>query len=180
MQAVTIIDPAAILCEIDDRCRLSADSLPQKLESSDVLSSVGFRVGDSRLVTELGEVAEILTYPEMTVVPNTRSWICGIANIRGKLLPVVDLGRYLSGTGTVVTYRTRVLVVDHQGIYSGLVVDEVFGLKHFPEETRVDAAYPDEALGEYVRHSYRSGDHQWGLISLFTLVEAPQFLQTAV
>ena len=180
MQAVTIIDPAAILCEIDDRCRLSADSLPQKLESSDALSSVGFRLGDSRLVAELGEVAEILTYPEMTVVPNTRSWICGIANIRGKLLPVVDLGRYLSGTGTVVTYRTRVLVVDYQGIYSGLVVDEVFGLKHFPEEARVDAAYPDEALGEYVSHSYRSGDHQWGLISLFTLVEAPQFLQTAV
>lgn len=180
MQAVTIIDPAAILCEIDDRCRLSADSLPQKLESSDVLSSVGFRVGDSRLVTELGEVAEILTYPEMTVVPNTRSWICGIANIRGKLLPVVDLGRYLSGTGTVVTYRTRVLVVDHQGIYSGLVVDEVFGLKHFPEEARVDAACPDESLGEFVSHSYHAGGHDWGLISLFRLVEAPQFLQTAV
>ncbi len=180
MSAVTIIDPAAILNEIEERCRLSAASLPQKLESGDTSSTVGFRVGGSRLVAALGEVVEILTYPEMTVVPNTRSWLCGLANIRGKLLPVVDLSRYLSGTGTGVTYRTRVLVVDYQGIYSGLVVDEVFGLKHFPEEARVDAAYPDEVLREYVSHCYRAGEYDWGLISLFSLVEAPQFLQTAV
>jgi twitching motility protein PilI len=180
MSAVTIIDPAAILKEIGARCQLSAASLPQKLESGDALSSVGFRVSDNRLVTALGEVVEILTYPEMTVVPNTRSWVCGVANIRGKLLPVVDLNRYLSGSGSEITYRTRVLVVEYQGIYSGLVVDEVFGLKHFPEEARVDAAYPDEVFREYVSHSYRAGGYEWGLISLFTLVEAPQFLQAAV
>ncbi len=180
MSAVTIIDPAAILKDIDERCRLSAAGLPQKLESSDALSSVGFRLGGSRLVAELGEVAEILTYPEMTVVPNTRPWVSGIANIRGKLLPVIDLNSYLTGTGTEVTYRTRVLVVDYQDIYSGLVVDEVFGLKHFPEEARVDTTCSDEAIRAYVGHSYRSGEHDWGLISLYSLVETPQFLQTAV
>jgi twitching motility protein PilI len=180
MSAVTIIDPAAILNEIDERCRLAAANLPQKLESSDALSTVCFRVGSNRLVAELGEVVEILTYPEMTVIPNTRSWVCGLANIRGKLLPVIDLNRYLAGTGTAVTFRTRVLVVEYHGIYSGLMVDEVFGLKHFPEEARIDAEYSDERFREYVSHSYRAGDHEWGLISLFTLVEAPQFLQTAV
>lgn len=180
MSAVVVIDPAAILREMDERCRKAAASLPQQLESADALSCVGFRVGNSHLVAVPGEVVEILTHPETTVVPNTRAWLCGIANVRGKLLPVVDLSGYLTGTVTELSYRTRVLVVEYQGIYSGLIVDEVYGLKHFQEEAHIDSTYPDEAFRAYVSASYRADDREWGLISLNALVEAPQFLQTAV
>ena len=48
-------------------------------------------VGDTVLVSKMGEVTEILDPPDFTRVPGVQSWVVGIANVRGSLLPLMDL-----------------------------------------------------------------------------------------
>ena len=181
MQASNTIDPVALLKAIEDRCRSCSAGLPHKVEVSGEWSGIAFRVGSNNLVTPLGEVIEILDYPDLARVPRTHSWVRGIANVRGNLLPVIDLHGYLGGSMAQRTDKTRILVIDSNGVYSGVVVDEVLGLKHFmEEEITEDDLGIDIYLQPYTRHGYRRDGKTWGLFSFNALVEAPEFFQVAV
>ena len=60
---------------------------------------IGFRIGDERFVASREQVREVLMLPDsMTRVPGARRWLLGIANLRGHLLPLVDL-KLLLGSG---------------------------------------------------------------------------------
>ncbi|MDX1409287.1 MAG: chemotaxis protein CheW, partial [Saprospiraceae bacterium] len=172
----------AILGEIEARCREAATALPRKeIKQGTVWAGITFRLGTSRMIAPLADVVEILTYPELSYVPNTCYWVRGIANIRGNLLPVADLNAYLFGSLTQVTFRTRVLVVDCDGVYSGVVVDDVMGLRYLREDAFV-AEIPDmdEPLRPYVNSGCRVDDEVWGIFNLFSLIESPDYLKTAV
>jgi twitching motility protein PilI len=173
-------DPLSILKHIEDRCRLTATGLPQKTTTVRQWSGVAFRTGSTGLVAAMGEVVEILTYPELSVVPYTCPWVRGIANIRGRLLTVMDLNGYLHGRLASIGKRTRVMVAECRGVYSGLVVDEVMGLRHFPQEAFIaEPAGIEEALRPYVHQGFSMDGEQWGIFKLLSLVESPQFLHTA-
>lgn len=180
-ESLVNIDPVSLLREIEERCQASAVGLERQAETTIEWSGVAYRLGGSCLVSRLGEVVEILEFPELSTIPLTQPWVRGIANVRGKLLPVIDLNGYLNGRVTEVNSRTRVLVIDHEGLYSGLVVDEVLGLKHFTDDEYCkEDVEVDDYLRPYVRNGYRRGDQVWAIFSLYALAEAPQFLQTAV
>ena len=174
-------DPVSLLREIEERCQASATGMERQVETTIEWSGIAYRVGNNLLVSRLGEVVEILEFPELSTIPLTQPWVRGIANVRGNLLPVIDLNGYLNERVTDVTSRTRVLVIDHDGLYSGLVVDEVLGLKHFSDDEYCeDDAGADAYLQPYISNGYRRGDQIWAIFSLVALAEAPQFLQTAV
>jgi twitching motility protein PilI len=182
MNNANLTSAVAILGEIEARCRQAATALPHKeIKQGTVWSGIAFRLGANRLIAPLADVVEILTYPELSYVPNTCYWVRGIANVRGNLLPVADLNAYLYGPMTQVTFRTRVLVVDCEGIYSGIVVDDVMGLRHLREEAFV-AEMPDvdEPLRPYVSSGCHVDDEVWGIFNLFSLIESPAYLRTAV
>lgn len=171
-----------LLRELEVRCREHAHGLPRQIEIREEWLGIAFRLGEHRLVAPLDHVTEILTYPGMSKVPGTKEWVRGIANIRGNLLPIMDLQSYLQqGRGVVSGRLSRVLVVNHKGVFSGLVVDEVLGLKHFfPEQRTEDLPGSDASLAAYLLHGFQSGDDHWGVFSLKRLAETPQFLQVAV
>jgi twitching motility protein PilI len=175
------LDPVSLLREIEELCRVNTTGMERQVETTTEWSGIAFRLGNNHLVSRLGEVIEILDLPELSTIPLTQPWVRGIANVRGKLLPVIDLNGYLHGRVTEVTGRTRVLVIDHEGLYSGLVVDEVLGLKHFIDDEYCEGdTGVDAYLQPYIKNGYRRGEQIWSIFSLFALAEAPQFLQTAV
>ena len=175
-----IIDPVSILKHIEDSCRLATAGPSRNAEVRRLWSGVAFRIGGSRMVAAMGEVVEILTYPELSVVPYTCSWVRGVANIRGRLLTVIDMNGYLHGRLTCIGKRTRVMIAECQGVYSGLVVDEVMGLRHFPEEAFVaEPAGIEETLRPYVHQGFSVDGDCWGIFKLLNLVESPQFLHAA-
>ncbi len=181
VEDMTTIDPVCLLREIEEQCLASASGMERQVETTIEWSGIAYRVRNNLLVSKLGEVVEILEFPELSTIPLTQPWVRGIANVRGNMLPVIDLSGYLNGRVTDVTSRTRVLVIDHLGLYSGLVVDEVLGLKHFTDDEYCEDEFVvDEYLRPYIRNGYRRGDHVWAIFSLLALAEAPQFLQTAV
>jgi twitching motility protein PilI len=174
-------DVVALLRDIEDRCQGCSNGLPREQETNGEWSGIAFRLAGSSLVVPLDEVVEILEFPPLTPVPMTSPWVRGMANIRGSLLPVIDLGGYLNDSMTKITARTRILVVDHNNVYTSLVVDEVLGMKHFMNDEYVASEFEvEEFLKPYMQNGFQSGERYWGLFSLHALAEMPQFLQVAV
>jgi len=181
MTGLACQSPLERLAHLEQLCLKYALGLPQQQQTEDEWIGIGFRLGDLHLVAPLGEVSEILTPPNLSLVPRTKAWVCGIANVRGNLMPIMDLQGYLHDRGASLNRRSRILVVNHNGVYSGLVVDAVLGLRHFRDEQRCDElpGY-DVRVHEYMAHGFRDGNEHWGVFSMHRLAETPQFLKAAV
>ena len=181
MAAVAETNPLfELLRDIETRSRNNALGLPQQVDLRQTWSGIGFRIGDVRLVAPFGEVSEVLSLPALTKVPSAQPWVLGLANVRGTLLPILDLGMFLEGRKTPINSRTRMIVVSQKGVMAGLVVDEVFGLRHFYEEEQTDV-FPQisQQLMDYLGGAYQQNDIYWGIFSMLHLCQDQQFAEVA-
>ena len=178
--AVESTTPYALIKEIEARSRSRALGLPQQVEVRRTWSGIGFRVGELLLVSSLGEVGEILVYPAQTRLPHAKRWVKGVTNMRGSLLPIIDLHDFIEGVPTEMDRRTRVLMVQHENISVGLMVDEAMGLRHFFDEERVGglSTLPDE-YREFVVGGYKQGNTQWGVFKMEKLLGHKHFMDVA-
>jgi twitching motility protein PilI len=172
-----VLKAYALLRNIEERSRTKALGLPQQVEVRKVWTGVGFRLGNINLLSTLDEVGEILVAPDMTRVPNALSWVKGIANIRGMLLPIMDLKDFVDGEAIEAGRKTRVLLIKKGELVSGLMVDEVYGMRHFFEEERTENV-PDisDNLNKYIKGVFQQGDNHWGIFNMDKLVTDPGFL----
>lgn len=92
---------------------------------------VVFEVAGERMVAPLGEVSEVLALPELTAMPLTKPWLLGVANVRGRLLPLTDLAQFLGLDAKERLKNRKVLVIDKGDVFSGILVDQVLGINHF-------------------------------------------------
>lgn len=172
--------PFQLLLELAARARRGHEgmALGQRLQPH--WTGVGFSVLEERLVAPLGEVTEILMPPTLTRLPRVQPWVRGVANVRGRLLPVIGLAAYLGGRASASWRTQRVLVVEAEPFYCGLIVDEVFGLKHFTTEARrTDAAGAPEGLERYLDGAYAAPEGDWRVFRPRRLIEDPRFLDAA-
>ena len=86
---------------------------------------VTFLLKDEEFGFDIMSVQEIIRLPKMAKVPRTPAYVDGIANLRGVVLPVVDMRTRFGMDRADETDRTRVLVVDIDGVKTGLRVDRV-------------------------------------------------------
>ena len=181
---MTVVSKAfALLQDIELRSRTKALGLPQQIEVRRTWSGVGFRLGSTYLLSKLEEVDEILVSPEMTRVPSALSWVKGIANIRGMLLPIMDLRDFIDGEAIKIGRKTRVILIKKGELVSGLMVDEVFGMRHFFEEERTKSESVPEVsnnLRRYLQGAFRKGDRHWGIFDMDNLAADSSFLEVAV
>jgi twitching motility protein PilI len=145
------------------------------------LAHVGFRLGQRRLVSSFDEVMEILPMPPVTPVPGAQAWMLGVANVRGTLLPVVDLKQFLEGERTVVHDGQRMLVVRQSGGNVAVLIDELFGQRTFNDSHRAEMAGENEGrYGHFVSQVYRLADTSWAVFSMQTLTRTPEFRQATI
>jgi purine-binding chemotaxis protein CheW len=107
---------------------------------------VTLRCGEACFGVEIARVREIVMVPEITPVPECGEFIRGIMNLRGRILPVLDLGLRL-GLGPGPRERQgRILVVEQDSEHLlGLLVDEASEVLRIPEGTM--APPPEVASG---------------------------------
>lgn len=173
--------PILVLYELDQRSRNKAHSLPQQIEVKTTWDGVGFRLGDTQLVAPMEQVREILTSVSVSHTPGAKEWVRGVANVRGNLLPILDLYGFIFGKVARLTRRNRVLVMQHRGINAGLVVDEVLGMRHFLDEefdNQVQGVGKD--IQPLLTGMFRQGGEAWGVIDIHKLADMPEFMQVAV
>jgi purine-binding chemotaxis protein CheW len=87
------------------------------------LQIVGFRIGRETFGLPISLVHEIVRPPEITNVPHAPEYVEGVMNLRGRIVPVIDLRRRFGETAIENKRKNRVLVVDVDGRAVGLVVD---------------------------------------------------------
>ncbi|NBA96634.1 chemotaxis protein CheW [Pseudomonas sp. R5(2019)] len=169
-----------LLLEIDRRCRLLAADLPSQESRLQNWSGIGFRIAEHWYVAPMGEIAEVLHEPRLSAIPGVKPWVMGVSNLRGRLLPVFDLCGFLGHELSSQRRQRRVLVLDHNDIFAGLMVDEVQGLQHFKLDSLVMTPPPGlpAAIAPFVQ-GYFQREQVWGVFSSFALAQAPDFLDVA-
>lgn len=93
----------------------------------DPRSLVVVRLGGCRYALPLAGVAEVGRPPGLTRVPGLPGWVAGVANWRGRVLAVLDLRPLLGAPALDLDRRGRVVVLTHEGVSVGLLVEAVVG-----------------------------------------------------
>ncbi|HEX4387190.1 MAG TPA: chemotaxis protein CheW [Steroidobacteraceae bacterium] len=173
--------PFELLAELERRGRaVSASANPEASAGREWVGVALRMAGDLYLVAR-EETREVLGVPSTTTrVPGAKPWIKGLANVRGQLLPIIDLRQFLGSGITPVTRNTRIVVVNHREIPAGLIVDEVLGFRRFAESEFTGDAPPTVARCErYLAGAFRRGNEQWPVLSLRNVLESPAFAEAA-
>lgn len=173
--------PFELLAELERRGRALAARAGEDDGPGREWVGVALRMAGELYLVAREETREVLGVPPaLTRVPGAKSWIKGLANVRGQLLPVVDLRQYLGSGVTPLTRSTRVVVVNHREIPAGLMVDEVLGFRRFAEAEFGGEAPPTVVRCErYLAGAFRRGSEQWPVLSLRSLIESPAFQDAA-
>ena len=178
--AALVKQPFELLAEIERRSR-QAHAGQGGVDMPAEWVGVGFRIGDEQFVANRDEVREVLMLPEtMSRVPGAKRWLLGIANLRGHLLPLIDVKLLLGSGRTSLRRTTRVISVNHREIPAGLVVDEVLGFRRFMDHEHTDK-WPETVVrcDRFLTGAYQRGEDIWPVINLSEFVESNLFLQAA-
>ncbi len=149
---------------------------------------IAFRLGETYLVTPLDQIREVLPYTgKLARVPGAKSWVKGLANIRGLLLPVIDLNDcLLEGRPIFIGKHTRMLIIkqtisQQTNISAGLLVDEVLGLKAFPEHHRDRETLCKETwIAPFAKGLFTYEEITWTVFDMHELVKSNSFLEAAL
>jgi twitching motility protein PilI len=173
--------PFELLKELEKRSRTVTTANAPEASAGPEWVGVACRMGGETFLIAREETREVLGYPAViTRIPGAKSWVRGLANVRGSLLPMLDLRQFLGSGTTAAGRNTRVVVVNHRDIPAGLVVDEVLGFRRFAESEFNAEAPPTVIRCEaYLAGAFRRGGEVWPVLSLKTLVESQSFLQAA-
>ena len=96
------------------------------------LHIVGFQVGRETYGVPITSLHEIVRVPEITAVPDAPDYMEGVINLRGKIVSVIDLRKRLGEKTVNMGKRNRILVVEHNGRLSGLIVDSASEVLKIP------------------------------------------------
>lgn len=96
------------------------------------LHIVGFQVGRETYGVPITSLHEIVRVPEITAVPDAPEFMEGVINLRGKIVSVIDLRKRLGEKKVTQSRRNRILVVEHNGRLSGLIVDSASEVLKIP------------------------------------------------
>lgn len=177
----TALSSFAVLQDYEQRSLVHAPGRPEMIEAAGHWRGVGYRLGKRRFVSSFDEIVEIITLPGVTPVPGASSWMLGVANVRGSLIPVVDLKQFLEGDRTVVHDGQRVLVVRQSGGNVAVLIDELYGQRTFNDTHRIDIETEYEGrYGNFVGQVYKLNDSQWGVFNMSLLTRTPEFRQAVL
>ena len=173
--------PFELLQELERRSRRVAAGTTADAHAGREWVGVAFRMGGETFLVAREETREVLGYPAaVTRVPGAKSWVKGLANVRGQLLPMLDLRQFLGSGVTAGGRNTRIIVVNHRDVPAGLLVDEVLGFRRFAErEFHAEAPPTVVRCDSYLAGAFRRGGEVWPVLSLKSLVESPSFMQAA-
>ena len=169
--------PYELLAELERRGRNATASPESPAAAGTEWVGVAVRMAGELYLVAREEAREVLGIPApLTRVPGAKSWVLGLASIRGQLFPIIDLRAYLGAGPTPTTRMTRILVVNHRDVPAGLVVDEVLGFRRF-KEMEFSAEVPSTIVpcGRYLAGSFRHEQDQLPVLSLRRLLEDPAF-----
>jgi purine-binding chemotaxis protein CheW len=100
-----------------------------------ILQLVTFKLENEEFGVDILRVQEINRMMNITKIPNAPGFIEGVINLRGKIIPIVDLGKRLGFRNGTYDKSTRIIVVELDGLVLGFIVDSVSEVLRINENT---------------------------------------------
>ncbi len=169
--------PFDLLQAIEQRClELVQGSTDQGGDGSEWVG-VGFKLGNENMLVARDDIREIMMVPDsMSRVPGAKAWVSGLANLRGQLLPIVDLRQYLGAGSTKTSRGARVLVLNSREFPVGILVDEVSGFRRFlNSEFSSDTPLMAMRCERYIDGAFARNNDFWPVFSMSTLLATQDF-----
>ena len=180
--AKTASSPFDQLAQIAEKSIKLAAGLPAQDEAIELWNGIGFSLGGTACVAAMGTVAELLPVPKYTPVPGVKPWVLGISNVRGRLIPIIDLSRFLGlGRSSRRVRDKRILVLEQGELLSGIVVDGVQGMQYFSVDSFTETYQADvsEDLALFIKGAYMKADVEWLEFDTLALINDENFLDVA-
>ena len=108
-------------------------------EFGDTLQIVAFSVDGVEYAFPIANVKEIIRYQNPQPTSSTTPWMRGVINLRGSIVPIIDLGTRLGRHSEVDPARSKILVLEHNGTTVGAVVSSVDEVRTVDREQVQDA-----------------------------------------
>ena len=156
-------------------------ALVERLRSAgggSIASKLGMQVGRESWLVDLADAGEVIPVPAITPVPLARAWFKGVANVRGNLYSVSDLGALLGLLPTPMTDHARLLLVAERfRAGAALLIESSLGLRN-AEDLKHRSG---EAAQRWVRAHYEDADGQhWKELDVAALIQDEAFLEVSV
>lgn len=110
-------------------------SSDQKRQETELLQLVTFSIGDEEFGVEILKVQEIIRMLEITKVPKAPAFVEGVINLRGKVIPILDLRKRFGLAERDHDKNTRIIVIDINSMIVGFIVDSVSEVLRLPAST---------------------------------------------
>lgn len=134
------------------------------------VATLGIKIGQESWLVDMSDISEVLAVPELTAVPLTKHWYCGVANVRGNIYSITDLGAYMDRGQTIHDAQSRVLLVGQKYAFNaGLLVSKVLGLRNTSEWER-----SEQDNGVFY---HDNSGQQWQKLDIGQLLQQPEFIQ---
>src|SRR3972149_1290700 len=104
-------------------------------EVDQVLQLIGFTVGEERFAIDISEVHEINRFEHINRIPDLPDHVLGVIDLRGIVIPVINLAEKLGITSLGVTKDTRIIIVGFNGNKIGILVDSVSEVLRVPNNS---------------------------------------------
>lgn len=168
---------------VDLAAKTRTNSLPIPAEGDETprQSGIGFSLLGRRFIAPMGQIAEMLEIPPSTRLPGVQPWVMGLANVRGRLLPLFDMAVFFGGISLGQRRQQRALVIDTDQLYSGLVVDQAYGMQHFTRDLYTEHVddVPD-AVAPFVKGGYVDASGvSWALFDMYAIANFSKFMNAA-
>jgi len=140
------------------------------------LQVVGFRIGNETYGVRIGSVREIVRVPEITAVPSAPETVEGVINLRGKIIPVMDLRKRFGQTEIHSDKKNRILVVELENKLVGLIVNAASEvLKIAPSEIEPPGNLFAEGESGYVTGVGKLKGRLIILLDIAKLLQRPEY-----
>ncbi|MDL2210702.1 chemotaxis protein CheW [Desulfovibrio sp. OttesenSCG-928-O18] len=104
-------------------------------KDDELLQLVTFSIGEEEFGVDILKVQEIIRTMEITKVPRAQDFVEGVINLRGKVIPIIDLRRRFGFTSKEHDKHTRIIVIEINNMIVGFVVDSVSEVLRIPAAT---------------------------------------------
>src|SRR5215831_19686870 len=140
------------------------------------LQVVGFRIGNETYGVKIGSVREIVRVPEITSVPSAPDLVEGVINLRGKIIPVMDLRKRFGQTEIQPDKKNRILVVELENKFVGLIVNAASEvLKIPPSDIEAPGSVFAEGESGYVTGVGKLKGRLIILLDISKLLQRPEY-----
>lgn len=174
------LQPLEILHEMEQAVLAAGMSLPEEVVIAEQWVGLAYKVGDKQFVTSMDEITEVVPSATLATVPRSQPWLRGIANVRGRLLTVVDLQNFLGMDPVNVDQYTRLIVINNDHLSCCLLVSRLQGLRHFdPVGDSCDTGELSPQIAHYISGGLGREQDKWMVFDTSKLIEDRAFLNAA-